>query len=146
VEINRVKAQCSFEVFDSAGSWGFLLGKPMLKAFKAIHNYTSDTVKISDNLCSATILNQIAHPTDLEHTKQGISLMLDIKQRGMSMGGTEKPPSRQVTRNGSHTNEESTNTTPEYQKNPLWQPMGQWTATHVSQQSRERKREQQLWR
>ncbi|KIK36243.1 hypothetical protein CY34DRAFT_69159, partial [Suillus luteus UH-Slu-Lm8-n1] len=96
VEINGVKAQCSFEVFDSAGSWGFLLGKPMLKAFKAVHNYTSDTVEILDDLCSAMISNQIAHPTDLEHAKQGISLTLDIKQRGMSMGGTEKPPSRQV--------------------------------------------------
>ncbi|KAG2050051.1 hypothetical protein BDR06DRAFT_892670, partial [Suillus hirtellus] len=59
VEINSIKAQCGFKVFDSAGSWGFLFGKPMLKAFKVIHDYTSDTIKIFDNLHSTTIKNQI---------------------------------------------------------------------------------------
>ena len=43
-EIEGVKACGTFEVFDSSGGWSFLFGKPMLRAFKALHNYTTDTI------------------------------------------------------------------------------------------------------
>ncbi|KAG2742820.1 hypothetical protein P692DRAFT_201653941, partial [Suillus brevipes Sb2] len=46
VTIAGVKAQGEFEVFSSGRGWKFLLGKPMLKAFKAIHEYETDTVYI----------------------------------------------------------------------------------------------------
>jgi hypothetical protein len=145
VEINSIKAQCSFEVFDSAGSWGFLFGKPMLKAFKAIHDYTSDTVKIFDNQHSTTIKNQIIRISDIEYAEQGISLTLDPKQREIVMGGMEKPPSRQVKRNNDSMTEGNANINHEHQKHPTWQPMGQWTPKCMNQQVRKR-REQRIWR
>ena len=46
IEIAGVIVHRAFEVFDSGGNWDFLFRKPLLKAFKAVHNYTSDTVTI----------------------------------------------------------------------------------------------------
>ncbi|KAG1824653.1 uncharacterized protein BJ212DRAFT_1260337, partial [Suillus subaureus] len=46
VEIKGIKAYGEFKVFDSGGRWKFLFGKPMLHAFKAIHNYQTDKVDI----------------------------------------------------------------------------------------------------
>ncbi len=36
----------SFEVFSSGGGWDFLFGKPLLEAFKAVHDYKTDLVRI----------------------------------------------------------------------------------------------------
>ncbi|KAG1721399.1 hypothetical protein EDD22DRAFT_854399 [Suillus occidentalis] len=46
VTIAGIQAEGEFEVFDSAGGWNFLFGKPMLRSFKAIHNYETDQVHI----------------------------------------------------------------------------------------------------
>jgi len=58
VEIAGVKAQGEFEVFDSGSGWKFLFGKPMLHAFKAIHNYETDQVDITGKGGTRTLLNQ----------------------------------------------------------------------------------------
>ncbi|KAG1812772.1 uncharacterized protein BJ212DRAFT_1276045, partial [Suillus subaureus] len=58
VTIAGVEAQGEFKVFDSGGGWKFLLGKPMLQVFKAIHEYETDTVLITGNGISTTISNQ----------------------------------------------------------------------------------------
>ena len=39
-------AKAAFEVFPSGGSWSLLFRKPLLQAFKAIHNYEDDTLRI----------------------------------------------------------------------------------------------------
>lgn len=49
----------SFEVFESGGNWEFLLGKPLLTALHAIHEYTGDTVTIKNDGHSAVLKNQI---------------------------------------------------------------------------------------
>jgi hypothetical protein len=49
VTIVGVNMQGEFEVFDSGGGWKFLLGKPMLQSFKAIHEYETDIVHITGN-------------------------------------------------------------------------------------------------
>ncbi|KAJ7352144.1 hypothetical protein DFH08DRAFT_956955 [Mycena albidolilacea] len=36
-----------FEVFPSGGSWSFLFGKPLLECFAAVHDYGTDTIRIS---------------------------------------------------------------------------------------------------
>jgi hypothetical protein len=59
MEIMGVQVSGSFKVFDSGGSWEFLLGKPMLTALQAIHEYSSDTVTIKDKRSSAVLRNQI---------------------------------------------------------------------------------------
>ncbi|KAG2344276.1 hypothetical protein BDR05DRAFT_837244, partial [Suillus weaverae] len=57
VEIAGVKAHGEFKVFDSAGGWKFLFRKPMLHAFKAIHNYETDQVDITGTGGTRTLLN-----------------------------------------------------------------------------------------
>jgi len=48
IEIAGTKAHGEFEVFDSGGGWKFLFGKLMLHAFKAVHDYRTDEVDITD--------------------------------------------------------------------------------------------------
>ncbi|KAF8240926.1 hypothetical protein L208DRAFT_1230714 [Tricholoma matsutake] len=36
----------TFEVFDSNGAWSVLFGKPLLKKFKAVHDYDLDIIRI----------------------------------------------------------------------------------------------------
>ncbi|KIK43908.1 hypothetical protein CY34DRAFT_54109, partial [Suillus luteus UH-Slu-Lm8-n1] len=96
ISINGVKARGEFEVFDSGGGWGFLLGKPILQAFEAVHDYKADIISISDGTNSVKIANQIAHPLKLHQKNSDINLTLDIKQRETLWGGKEIPPLRQV--------------------------------------------------
>lgn len=58
VEIAGIKAEGEFEVFDSGGGWKFLFGKPMLHAFKAVHDYSTDQVQITGKGGTKTISNQ----------------------------------------------------------------------------------------
>ena len=46
VDVGEVKAKGEFEVFDSGGSWDFLFSKPLLRAFKALHDYEWDTITV----------------------------------------------------------------------------------------------------
>ncbi|KAG2338082.1 hypothetical protein BDR05DRAFT_837971, partial [Suillus weaverae] len=57
VTIVGVWTRGEFEVFDSGGGWKFLFGKPMLHAFKVIHEYEADMVHITGNGVSTTIYN-----------------------------------------------------------------------------------------
>ena len=59
MEIGGVRVVGSFEVFDSGGSWEFLLGKPLLTALHAVHKYSHNTVTIENNGLSAVLNNQI---------------------------------------------------------------------------------------
>lgn len=44
ITLGGVMVQGEFKVFRSGGGWKFLLGKPLLRAFKAVHNYDRDKV------------------------------------------------------------------------------------------------------
>ena len=59
MEIGGVKTHSSFEVVDSKDSWEFLFGKPLLTAFKAIHDYSKDTVTVKNEKKTVTLENQI---------------------------------------------------------------------------------------
>ena len=67
MEIEGVQVFGSFEVFESGGSWEFLLGKPLLTAFHAVHEYTGDTVTIENNGLSAVLKNQIGTITNVHN-------------------------------------------------------------------------------
>ena len=68
-----------FEVFDSGGSWAFLLGKPLLQLFQAKQAYWPDTVSIcGKNKEKETLHNEIKKPQ--RGDKPSINLMLDVKQ------------------------------------------------------------------
>lgn len=57
VEVKGAKVTGTFEVFDSTGGWSFLFGKPLLKAFKAVHDYATDEVVITDGTTTTTLRN-----------------------------------------------------------------------------------------
>ena len=59
IDLNGVRAQGTLEVFDSGGGWSFLFGKPMLKAFKANHDYERDTIQVRDDKKTAELENDI---------------------------------------------------------------------------------------
>lgn len=46
MRLGEVTVEGEFEVFDSGGSWAFLLGKPLLRSFRAKQEYGPDTVSI----------------------------------------------------------------------------------------------------
>jgi len=100
INLGGVEAEGAFEVFDSGGGWAFLFGKPLLRAFKAKHSFENDTVTVTGNDGASTtlgngIMKRYANecPDDL-----GVSLTLDVKQRGQSPGGSPEldPPTREV--------------------------------------------------
>ena len=63
MRLGDVTVEGEFEVFDSGGSWAFLLGKPLLRVFRATQAYETDTVSIYDNNNKkTTLLNEIKMP------------------------------------------------------------------------------------
>jgi len=79
IRIRDTEITGSFLVFNSSGGWAFLLGKPLLIAFKAIHEYKTDTITIGNSNSRTTLDNRFHDRTHLciagnqNHT-------LDIKQ------------------------------------------------------------------
>jgi len=98
MQLENVTINGEFEVFDSGGSWAFLLGKPMLRKFHAKQAYHPDTVSIrgTDNK-KITLRNEIKR-AQLGEIEPGVNLMLDVKQRDIVAGGSSemKPPPREV--------------------------------------------------
>jgi len=72
----------SFEVFPSGGGWSLLFGKPLLRAFKAIHDYNDDTLKIPRNGDWTVLTNKCIESTTVEDAKK--------------LKGDVESPSRQV--------------------------------------------------
>jgi hypothetical protein len=58
VEIEGVRVEGTFEVFDSGGGWEFLFRKPLQVVFRAVHDYKHDVVEIEANGRRATLVNQ----------------------------------------------------------------------------------------
>lgn len=82
MQLKGMKVEGSFEVFDSGGSWAFLLGKPLLRQFKAKHDFELDMVKIMVSDGSVTVLqNELGVPRAFEMGVAGVNIMLDIRQR-----------------------------------------------------------------
>ena len=67
INISDVEATGSFEVFNSAGGWSFLLGKPLLRAFRATHDYATDDVTIADKNTTVTLKNHFLRNSLLAH-------------------------------------------------------------------------------
>ena len=58
VMVSSTTVEDAFEVFDSKGAWLALFGKPLLRKFKAIHEYEADIVKIPKNSNWIVLQNQ----------------------------------------------------------------------------------------
>jgi hypothetical protein len=63
IQIGNIAIHGSFEVFDSSGSWSFLFGKPLMKAFDAVHYNARDVVTIACGGHTAMLCNQIGAAT-----------------------------------------------------------------------------------
>ncbi|KIM35431.1 hypothetical protein M413DRAFT_50694, partial [Hebeloma cylindrosporum] len=59
IEVEGVRVYGSFEIFDSRGSWDFLLGKRLLGAFKAVHDYGTDEVTVQGKGGLTVLKNQV---------------------------------------------------------------------------------------
>ncbi|KAG2071616.1 hypothetical protein BDR04DRAFT_956738, partial [Suillus decipiens] len=57
VTIGGIKTEGEFEVFKSGGGWEFLLGKLLLRAFRAIDEYETNMVHITGEGGSTIIYN-----------------------------------------------------------------------------------------
>jgi hypothetical protein len=98
MQLGRVMIEGEFEVFDSRGSWAFLLGKPLLRMFRATQAYWPDTVSIhGKDEEEETLVNELKKP-QMTEDEQGMNLTLDVKQHDIVAGGSSKmkPPSREV--------------------------------------------------
>ena len=95
MEIGGVRVSGSFEVFESGGSWEFLLGKPLLTALHAIHEYTGDTVTIENNGLTAVLKNQIDIMASV-HNKSDQRRIKGWKKREDVKGSEDMLPPREV--------------------------------------------------
>jgi hypothetical protein len=95
VTVNNMSHEGTFQVFDSSGAWSALFGKPLLKKFKAVHDYEHDTIKIPKEDSWVTLKNQ------WEGDKQARSQLHVNPRRESANNSNFKgdkciPPSRQV--------------------------------------------------
>ena len=84
VTVEGVHREGTFEVFNSNGAWAMLFGKPLLRAFNAVHDYMEDSICIPRG--ERTDLTEWAVLTNQFTSTQGIAgkllanLTVDIKQ------------------------------------------------------------------
>ena len=81
VTVKGINREGSFEIFNSNGAWGMLFGKPLLKSFNAVHDYSEDTIRIpqKDGTGWEVLKNQFSHTLGLAG-KLLANLTVDIKQ------------------------------------------------------------------
>ena len=95
MEIGGVQVSGSFEVFDSGGNWEFLIGKPLLTALHAVHEYTGDTILIENKGLSAVLVNQIDIMATI-HNEPNKKRTKDWRKRKDLKGSEDTLPSREV--------------------------------------------------
>jgi len=112
VTLGGQTARTGFEIFSSGGGWSLLFGKPLLRQFRAIHDYGEDKLMIPLNNQWTTLVNKhgnepIAsrlglswHPSNTEHWKCWHDACVGCgnigEHRCELTRGNSTPPSRQV--------------------------------------------------
>ena len=101
VQLGGTTVEGEFEVFNSGGSWAFLLGKPLLRSFRAEQTYWQDTVSIHDGKGNKETLHNEIMKTRAGGDTPGVNLTLDVKQCDVVAGGSSEtnPPLREVPHN-----------------------------------------------
>ena len=81
VTAKGVSREGTFEVFNSNGAWAMLFGKPLLKAFNVVHDYTEDIIRIprENGMEWVVLTNQFANAHN-NAAKLLANLTVDIKQ------------------------------------------------------------------
>jgi len=100
MELDGVRHEGEFEVFDSGGGWEFLFGKPLLRTFNAIHNFATDIVivKVEDTTSKTIATLQNASGIPPSTAMHDIALAIDVEKQDIKSGGSSdvNPPPRQV--------------------------------------------------
>jgi hypothetical protein len=103
IELGGIMINGGFEVFNSKGGWDFLFGKPLLRQFKAVHDYRTGTITIKHPQTGHKVIlhNQLHLPIENDKNEKDIHWTSDIEQWGNTIGGTsgKNPPLRQVPNN-----------------------------------------------
>ena len=93
----------AFQVLNSNGTWALLFGKPLLKTFRAVHDYAEDIINIPKGKEWITLENQFAN-------RQGVTgdllanLTINIKQLVNLSGDGIPSPLREVSQSNVHNN------------------------------------------
>lgn len=90
-----VQADSAFEIFPSGGAWSFLVGKPMLEALEAVHDYGRDVITVRNGTCQAEIQN-CYHQRALGDDPTVDDKMYMVLTGDGSGGGEKKYPEREV--------------------------------------------------
>jgi len=99
ISINNVSHEGTFQVFDSNGAWSALFGKPLLKKFKAVHEYDLDTIKIPREDSWVELKNQWEDKKKLQRSTHPNPNVDGTIQRNNFKGDPCASPSRQVPNN-----------------------------------------------
>ena len=81
VTVSGTSREGIFEIFNSNNAWAMLFGKPLLKAFNAVHDYNNDTIRIPQKkgIEWTVLANQYANTKGIA-AKLLANLTVDIKQ------------------------------------------------------------------
>ena len=81
VTVSGISREGTFEIFNSNNAWAMLFGKPLLKTFNAVHDYTNDTIRIpqKEGIQWTVLTNQYANTHGFA-AKLLANLTVDIKQ------------------------------------------------------------------
>ena len=88
-ELAGQRARSTFEIFPSNDSWSFLIGKPMLRALKAHHDFAKDVLTFEGSI------RQLANKHDEVSKREagikgvGTTVTIDLKAREYAL--TERP-------------------------------------------------------
>ncbi|KAJ7066283.1 hypothetical protein C8F01DRAFT_1079912 [Mycena amicta] len=94
--VDGVQRNGDFEIFNRQGAWAMLFGKPLLQAFDAVHDYTTDVLWVHNEVSGTQ--KSIQNDFYVREPKSGnvVGITTDIKQRAKLPGGIRAPPVRQV--------------------------------------------------
>jgi hypothetical protein len=96
ITINSVSHNGNFQVFDSNGAWSALFGKPLLKKFKAVHDYELDVIKIPKGDSWVELKNQCEGKKETQLLTHASLSTNGTVQRNNFKGDRCASPSRQV--------------------------------------------------
>ena len=97
VSLGGRTACAGFEIFPSGGGWSLLFGKPLLQQFRAVHDYSNDTLMIPLNGSWSTLANESSKPPAQKSNS--------LTESGNISWGDDKPPLRQVSHADTTTSE-----------------------------------------
>ena len=117
VRVGNIGAPSWFEVFECGNAFDVILGKPWLKAVKAVHDYSTDEITITHDGESKTIPNSATHTTD---KVQSVTDLLEATPMEDDNLVLETDPIEQLDREWARIHQIRASTTP-------------WQETHWSQ-------------